>query len=119
MASTDFKIGAIAKVDREHRTHKTKDGQYIVVIKTSENDKKADLEVFDSEEDAKKAAADVLGTGAGTGTRPTARSVQRRTHRPPLHHHGVPHSQCCVCVRPCVRHGGPTWGPRFCGVHVR
>ena len=33
MASTDFKIGAIAKVDREHRTHKTKDGQYIVVIK--------------------------------------------------------------------------------------
>ena len=71
MASTDFKIGAIAKVDREHRTHKTKDGQYIVVIKTSENDKKADLEVFDTEEDAKKAAADVLGTGAGTGARPS------------------------------------------------
>ena len=70
MATTDFKIGAIAKVDREHRTHNTKDGQFIVVVKTSENDKKADLEVFDNEEDAKKAAADVLGTGAGTGTRP-------------------------------------------------
>ena len=50
MASTDFKMGAIAKVDREHRTHKTKDGQYIVVVKTSENDRKADLEVFDDEE---------------------------------------------------------------------
>ena len=28
--------------------------------------------MFDSEEDAKKAAADVLGTGAGTGARPRA-----------------------------------------------
>ena len=73
MATTDFKIGAIAKVDREHRTHKTKDGQYIVVVKTSENDRKADLEVFDDEDDAKKAAADVLAghrqSGTGTGTR--------------------------------------------------
>ena len=62
MASTDFKMGAIAKVDREHRTHKTKDGQFIVVINTSESDKKADFKVFDNEEDAKKMAAEVLGT---------------------------------------------------------
>ena len=63
MATTDFKIGAIAKVDREHRTHKTQDGQFIVVVNTSDNDKKLDREVFDDEEDAKKVAADVLGTG--------------------------------------------------------
>ena len=72
MATTDFSLGAIAKVDRDNRTHKTKDGQWIVVVKTSDNDKKADLEVFDSEDDAKKAAAEVLSSGAGTGTRWTA-----------------------------------------------
>ena len=71
MATTDFSLGAIAKVDRDNRTHKTKDGQWIVVVKTSDNDKKADLEVFDSEDDAKKAAAEVLSSGAGTGTRPS------------------------------------------------
>ena len=70
MAITDFNIGAIAKVDRDNRTHKTLDGQYIVVVHTSDNNKKADIEVFDNEEDAKKVAADVLGTGAGIGTRP-------------------------------------------------
>ena len=71
MATTDFKIGAIAKVDRDSRTHKTKDGQWIVIVSTSDNDKKADVEVFDGEEDAKKVAAEVLGSGAGTGTRPS------------------------------------------------
>ena len=69
MATTDFNLGAIAKVDRDSRTHKTKDGQWIVIIKTSDNDKKADIEVFDGEEDAKKVAAEVLGSGAGTGNR--------------------------------------------------
>ena len=71
MATTDFKIGAIAKVDRDSRTHKTKDGQWIVIINTSDNDKKADIEVFDGEDDAKKVAAEVLGSGAGTDTRPS------------------------------------------------
>ena len=71
MATTDFKVGAIAKVDRDSRTHKTKVGQWIVIVSTSDNDKKADIEVFDGEEDAKKVAAEVLGSGAGTGTRPS------------------------------------------------
>ena len=35
MATTEFEIGAYAKVDRDNRTHKTKNGQYIVVIKTT------------------------------------------------------------------------------------
>ena len=74
MATTDFNLGAIAKVDRDSRTHKTKDGQWIVIVKTSDNDKKADMEVFDSEDDAKKVAAEVLGSGAGTGTRETRRA---------------------------------------------
>ena len=33
VARSEKQFTAIAKVDREHRTHKTKDGQYIVVIK--------------------------------------------------------------------------------------
>ena len=70
MANTEFIIGAIAKVDRDNRTHKTSDGQFIVIVHTSDGNKKADIQVFDNEEDAKKASADVLGTGAGVGTRP-------------------------------------------------
>ena len=76
MATTDFSLGVIAKVDRDNRTHKTKDGQWIVVVKTSDNDKKADLEVFDSEDDAKKAAAEVLVWA----TSPVDRTVAREHH---------------------------------------
>ena len=45
MATTEFLIGAYAKVDHDNRTHKTKDGQYIVVIKTTMS-KKADFGVW-------------------------------------------------------------------------
>ena len=69
MATTEFEIGAYAKVDRDSRTHKTKNGQYIVVIKTTVA-KKGDFEVFDNESDAKAAQAHVRGTGALSG-RPT------------------------------------------------
>ena len=55
MATTEFLIGAYAKVDRDNRTHKTNDGQYIVVIKTTMS-RNADFEVFDNETDAKAAA---------------------------------------------------------------
>ena len=60
------------------------------MINTSENDKKADLEVFDTEEDAKKAAADVLGTGAARGHRHATDGAPRASQHvedPSWQHH--------------------------------
>ena len=67
MATTDFNIGAIAKVDKDNRTHQTKTNQYILIVKLASGNKRADLEVFDNEAHARAAQAQVLGTGAGIG----------------------------------------------------
>ena len=60
------------------------------MVKTSENDRKADLEVFDDEDDAKKAAADVLGTRHG--------HRHTRTNRPTLIMNRSWHDLCLVLV---------------------
>ena len=70
MATTQFDTGAIAKIDKNNRTHGTKNGQWLVIVKTSNGDKKAEVHIFNDEGDAKATQAHVKGTGAGVGALP-------------------------------------------------
>ena len=71
MASTHFELGAYAEVTTFNRTHSIDAGNFLVIAQTTSNARKATVEIYGNEVDAKVAQAGARGTAPAGSVKPT------------------------------------------------